>query len=181
MIDIPTLQTERLILRPHRLEDFEAMRTMWADEEVYRHIGGVASTREQSWTRLLRYAGHWHHLGFGFLAIEEKESGRFVGEAGFQEAQREITPSMEGTLEAGWVLSPSVHGKGYATEALKVLLDWADQRFPDMPMTCIIAPDNAPSLKLAEKLGFGQVALTTYSGKPTVLLERRAADGPTLD
>jgi RimJ/RimL family protein N-acetyltransferase len=181
MIDIPTLQTERLVLRPHGLEDFEALRAMWADEDVFRHIGGVPSTREQSWTRLLRYAGHWQHLGFGYLAIEEKETGRFVGEAGFQEAQRDIAPSMKGTLEAGWVLSPSVHGKGYATEALQALIGWAEEHFPDLSMTCIIAPDNAASLRLADKLGFREAAITTYGGKPTVLLERRTESDPALD
>lgn len=180
-MDIPTISTERLLLRPHRLDDFEALQAMWADAQVVHHIGGTPSTREQSWTRLLRYAGLWHHLGFGYLAIEEKQTGRFIGEAGFQEARRTITPSIEGTLEAGWVLGAEAHGKGYATEALTALIGWAEERFADRPMTCIVAPDNAPSLRLAAKLGFRQTAVTTYSGKPTVVLERRAGNGPALD
>jgi RimJ/RimL family protein N-acetyltransferase len=181
MSDIPTIETDRLILRPHRLDDFGALSTLWADEEVVRHIGGTPSTREQSWARLLRYAGLWHHLGFGFLAIEEKDSGRFVGEAGFHEVLRDMTPSIEGTLETGWAFLPSVHGRGYATEALQALVAWADARFPDRSMTCIISPDNSPSLRLAHKIGFRQMAITTYSGKPVVLLERRAHNDTASD
>ncbi|TCR92936.1 GNAT family N-acetyltransferase [Rhizobium sp. BK376] len=174
MPDMPTIETERLILRPHRLDDFDACSALWADADVVRHIGGTPSTREQSWARMIRYAGLWHHLGFGFLAIEEKSSGRFVGEAGFHEVLRDIVPSIEGTLEAGWAFSPSVHGRGYATEALQAMIGWAEAKLPDRRMTCIIAPENAPSLRLAEKLGFRQIALTTYSGKPTILFERSA-------
>ena len=102
MIDIPTLETERLTLRPHRLDDFEAHAALWADEKVVRFITGAPSTREQSWSRMLRIAGMWHHMGFGFLAIVERESGRFIGEAGFPEARREMEPSIEGTMEIGW-------------------------------------------------------------------------------
>jgi len=164
MIDIPTLETGRLILRAHRLGDFDAHFELWRDEDVVRFIGGVPSTREQSWSRLLRLAGMWHHMGFGFFAIEEKDGGRFIGEAGFLEAKREMQPSIEGTMEVGWALMPSAHGKGYATEALKAIIGWGEKQFPGRVMTCIISPDNAPSLKVADKLGFRETARTDYNG-----------------
>jgi RimJ/RimL family protein N-acetyltransferase len=179
MTDIPTIHTERLVLRSHRLDDFKDFCALWADDDVIRHISGTPSTREQSWARMMRYAGLWHHLGFGFLAIEEKATGRFIGEAGFHEVLRDMSPSIEGTLETGWALMPSVHGRGYATEALRALLAWADHGFPDRRMTCIISPDNAPSLRLADRIGFREMTITTYLGKPAVILERRAAGGPT--
>ena len=156
MTEIPTIETERLILRPHTVEDFEAYHALWSNDAVVRFISGVASTREQSWGRMLRVAGMWHHMGFGFLAIEEKSSGRFVGEAGFLDMKRDMQPvGTEGTLEAGWALMPEVQGKGYATEALRALIGWAEAHFPERPMSCIIDPDNTASLRLAEKLGFG--------------------------
>ena len=169
---IPTLVTERLILRPHRLDDFEACATLWADPAVVRFIGGVPFTREQSWSRLLRYKGSWHFLGFGFWAIEERQSGDFIGEAGFLEARRAMTPSIEGTLETGWVLSPSAHGKGYATEGLTAMIGWGETRFPLQKMTCIIATENSASLQVAAKLGFKEVTKTTYLGSAIALLER---------
>ncbi|MBX4956325.1 GNAT family N-acetyltransferase [Rhizobium lentis] len=164
MIDIPTLETERLTLRPHRLDDFEAHAALWADEEVVRFITGVPSTREQSWSRMLRLAGMWHHMGFGFLAMVEKESRQFIGEAGFLEARREMEPSIEGTMEVGWALMPTAQGRGYATEALAALIGWAEAHFPGKAMSCIISPDNVASLRVAAKLGFRETARTQYNG-----------------
>lgn len=169
---IPTIVTERLILRPHRLDDFEACAALWAEPAVVRFIGGVPYTREQSWSRLLRYKGSWHFLGFGFWAIEERQSGDFVGEAGFLEGRRAMTPSIEGTLEAGWVLSPSANGKGYATEALTAMIGWGKAQFPEHRMTCIIATENKASQRVAAKLGFKAVTETTYFDSAIVLLER---------
>ncbi|MBX5022966.1 GNAT family N-acetyltransferase [Rhizobium lentis] len=165
MIDIPTLETERLTLRPHRLDDFEAHAALWADEEVVRFITGVPSTREQSWSRMLRLAGMWHHMGFGFLAMVEKESRQFIGEAGFLEARREMEPSIEGTMEVGWALMPTAQGRGYATEALAALIGWAEAHFPGKAMSCIISPDNVASLRVAAKLGFRETARTQYNGE----------------
>ncbi|ANK85183.1 MULTISPECIES: GNAT family N-acetyltransferase [unclassified Rhizobium] len=165
MIDIPTLETERLTLRPHRLDDFEAHAALWADETVVRFITGAPSTREQSWSRMLRIAGMWHHMGFGFLAILERESGKFIGEAGFLEARRDMEPSIEGTMEIGWALMPAAHGRGYATEALTALIGWAEAHFPGTPMSCIICPENHASLRVAAKLGFREMVRTQYNGE----------------
>lgn len=169
---IPTIETERLILRPHRLDEFEAYANFWADPEVVRFITGVPSTRENSWGRMLRVTGMWHLMGFGFLAIEEKATGRFLGEAGFQDMRREFQPSIEGTLETGWALIPSVHGLGYATEAAGAMVDWGTTHFPHMEMTCIISPENDASLRVAAKLGFRETARTDYHG-PIVVLSRQ--------
>ncbi|MES5101040.1 GNAT family N-acetyltransferase [Agrobacterium sp. BA1120] len=169
MVTIPTIETSRLLLRPHHMDDFADYVALWADPDVVRYIGSAPSTREQTWARLLRAAGHWHHLGFGFLIIEEKESGKLIGEAGFHEVRRNITPSIEGTLETGWLLSPDSHGKGYAFEALTALVEWAENTFPEMAMTAIIHPENGPSLKLAGKLGFVETARTNYNGEIVIL------------
>lgn len=171
--DIPTIETERLILRPHRMEDFDAYAAFWADPEVVRFITGVPSTRENSWGRMLRVNGMWHLMGFGFLAIEEKATGRLLGEAGFQDMRRDFEPSIEGTLETGWALIPSAHGKGYATEAVGALIAWADAHFPSRRMTCIISPQNQASLRLAAKFGFREFARSDYHGPIIVLARER--------
>lgn len=171
MTFIPTIETERLRLRAHHLDDFDTYAALWANEEVVRHISGVPSTREQTWARLMRAAGMWHHMGFGFLAIEEKSTVRLIGEAGFHEVRRDMNPSIEGTLEVGWLLSPEAQGRGYATEALRALIGWADENFPGKAMTCIISPENEASLRLAGKLGFAEVARTDYH-EEVILLSR---------
>ena len=150
----PILETGRLRLREHRASDLEDYAAMWADPRVTRFIGGQPMSREQAWVRLLRYRGMWVMLGFGFWAIEDRETGRFLGEAGVHELQRDIRPRLAGTLEAGWGLIPQAHGRGLAREAMRAVLGWADDAFPDRAQTCIIAEPNAPSIRMAADLGF---------------------------
>jgi RimJ/RimL family protein N-acetyltransferase len=169
MPTMPTITTQRLILRPHTVEDYDSFCQLWSDPDVVRYIGGTPSTAEATWIRLMNRAGMWHYMGFGFLAIEERETGRFVGEAGFHEVRRTMTPSLVGTLETGWVLLPAFHGKGYALEAMTALTGWAQANFAGRDMTAIISPDNAASLRLAAKLGFTEFARAQYNGEVVVL------------
>lgn len=169
---IPVIETPRLILRAYTLADFDAYAALWADPGVVRFITGTPFSREASWSRFLRHPGHWQHMGFGFLAIEERETGRFIGEGGFHDMRREIEPSIEGTLEMGWALTPSVHGRGCATEAMQAVMGWAKETFPGRRMTCIIDPTNLPSQRVAAKLGFREVVRTSYHGNDTILFER---------
>ena len=172
MSTIPVLQTERLILRGHRADDFPAYAAMWATEEVPRFIGGKPLTEEEAWSKFLRVAGQWPILGFSFFAVEERASGRFIGETGFVEGRRAIEPSLIGTPEMGWGFAPDIHGKGYAFEAASAALAWGEGHFGKVPMRCIIAPENTRSINLAKKLGFVELLLTIYKGEPTVMLER---------
>lgn len=169
---IPVLETERLRLRPYGLSDFDDYAQMWADPDVVRFIGGKPFDREASWSRFVRQQGMWQLMGFGFFAIEEKATGNFLGEGGFHEVYRNITPSIEGTLEAGWGLNSAGQGWGYATEAMTAAIGWAETAFAGRKMTAIIDPDNLPSLHVAKKLGFAEAARTTYFDKPIVVFER---------
>ncbi|MDF2689920.1 MAG: acetyltransferase [Microvirga sp.] len=169
---IPVLETERLFLRGHRLDDFEDSLALWSDAQVTRFIGGRPSTREEAWGRLLRYIGHWSLLGFGYWAVEEKATGRFIGETGFAEGKREIEPSLEGIPEAGWAMSPNVHGKGYATEAVQAVVAWGESHFGSARTACIIAPENTPSIRVAEKCGYRELQRTTYKDNPTIMFVR---------
>lgn len=173
-MNIPTLETPRLILRGQRPDDFPSYAAMWATENVTRFIGGKPQTEEEAWQRFLRIAGQWHMLGYGFWTVEEKQSRRRIGEAGFVEGKRAIEPSLKGIPEIGWSIEPAEQGKGYAYEAAKAALDWGIAHFKGQPIRCIIAPENAPSLKLAQKLGFQEILRTTYHGEPTIMLERAA-------
>ena len=168
----PSIETERLLLRAHRLDDFDAYAAMWADETVTRYIGGQPFSREVAWTRFLRYAGHWPVMGFGFWAIEEKEAGRFIGEAGFHELRRELEPAIEGTPEMGWTLVPDVHGKGYASEALAAIIQWGEDYFAVQDFVCLIDHGNLASIRLARKLGFSKETDTAYHGTPLGIYRR---------
>ena len=169
---IPRLETERLVLRGHRALDFAECSAMWGNAEVTRFIGGRAFPKDEVWTKLLRYVGHWSVLGFGFWVLEEKDSGRFVGEVGFADFKRDIEPSLEGAPEIGWVLAPWAHGRGLATEAVRAALAWGATRLPSKRTVCLISPENVASIRVAEKCGYREFQRTTYKGLPTLLFER---------
>ncbi|TIN21932.1 MAG: GNAT family N-acetyltransferase [Mesorhizobium sp.] len=168
----PVIETKRTILRAHQLDDFDAYAAMWTDPVVTRFIGGKPRTREESWMRFLRHAGLWSLLGYGFWAIEEKATGRFIGEAGFHDLKRDMEPSIEGIPEAGWALVPAVHGAGFATEVVGRVLAWGEERFGREKTVCIIDPENTASLRVAAKCGYREVVQTTYHDAPTILLAR---------
>lgn len=169
---VPVLETARLRLRAHRADDYAGCMAIWSDPDVTRYIGGRAFTAEEVWRRLLQYAGLWTLLGYGFWAVEEKASGRYIGDIGFADLKRDLQPSLEGMLEFGWVLAPSAHGHGYASEAVAAALAWAQERLPALPAVCIIAPENLPSIRVAEKAGFQRWQETTYHGSPTLVFRR---------
>jgi RimJ/RimL family protein N-acetyltransferase len=165
---VPVLETARLRLRPHRPDDFDFSAALWADPIVTRYIGGHALTREEVWGRLLRYDGHWAMLGFGYWALEDKRSGTFLGELGFADLQREIEPRLDGMAEIGWVLAPQHHGKGYATEAVRAVIDWGDAHLTCNRMVALIHPENIASRRVAEKFAFRELCRTTYHNEPTI-------------
>lgn len=168
----PVIETQRLRLRRHRLEDFPACRAMWADASVTQFVGGRPLTAEEAWVKFLRNAGHWPLFGFGFWVLEEKSTGIFTGEVGLAYFYRELVPPVENLREAGWVLVPSMRGKGYATEAVSAALAWGDARFSDPRTICLIHPDNLPSIRVAHKCGFRESLRGTYRGEPTLVLQR---------
>ncbi len=170
---VPELETERLSLRGHRVEDYEECATMWGDPEVTRHIGGKPSTREEVWSRIHRYVGHWTLLGFGYWVARERSTGRFVGEVGLADFRRDMTPTLDGAPEAGWALATWASGRGLATESVRAILAWADPRFPRT--VCMIDRGNGASARVAAKCGYREWQETTYKGTLTVLYERLAA------
>lgn len=172
MTDDIVLATDRLTLRPHSADDLADSAAMWADSAVVRHIGGVPSTTETAWLRVLRYAGLWRLLGYGYWCVRETGSGRFVGEAGLADFKREIEPSLGHAPEAGWALAAWAHGRGYATEALQAILAWADVALEQPRTVCMIEPDNAPSIRLAERLGYREFARGAYKESRPILFER---------
>lgn len=171
-LDIPALETERLILRGHTREDFAGYAAMWADPAFVQFSGGTPLSEEDAWARFLRPFGHWHLLGFGFWAIEEKLSHRFIGDVGFGEHQRDIEPSLKGIPEVGWALAVQAQGKGYAIEAARAAVQWGEIRFGRVRTACTIHPANRKSVRIAEKCGYREAARTLHKGNPSIVFFR---------
>ncbi len=168
----PVLETDRTVMRPHRLDDFKASAAMWADPAIVRHISGKPSSQEEAWARLHRYVGHWCLMGYGFWMVEEKDTGRFLGEVGFADFKRNIQPPIDGMPEIGWVLTTAAQGRGIATETVAAALSWGDAHFEQAYTVCMISPAHTASLRLAEKHGYEEYGSTVYLGRPTLLLKR---------
>ncbi|WP_310498547.1 GNAT family N-acetyltransferase [Sandarakinorhabdus sp.] len=165
----PTLVSARLRLRPHRLDDFESIVQQWSDPAVVAHFGGRPFSREDSWNRLLRYAGHWQLLGFGIWAVTRADGDRHIGDVGFLDGQRTGVPALGGP-EAAWSFQSAVHGQGLAGEAVACALAWGEQRFARI--TAMINPANAPSIALARRAGFSLYGSAFYKAAPVGLWQR---------
>jgi RimJ/RimL family protein N-acetyltransferase len=171
LLDIPVIETERLKLRGHNLGDISKVAALWRDSEVTRYIGGSPLTAEECWSRLLRYVGHWSLLGFGYWVLEEKATGDFVGEVGFSDYKRDIEPALGAVPEAGWVLVPAKQGMGYATEAVRAVLNWGRAHFGPSAVACLVHPDHHASIRVAEKCGFKVRGLGMYKGHPALIFD----------
>lgn len=171
---IPHINTARLSLRAMRPEDFDRYAQIWAMPGVVRHIGGAARSRDEAWKAFLTNAGHWQMTGFGQWAVIEQSTRRMIGQTGFFFGARGLGEDFDAYPEAGWVLVPRVHGRGYGREAALAAHDWFDRVLPG-PLVAIVTPDNTASLKLADRLGYTLLRKAEMDGTTVRLLRR---DGP---
>jgi RimJ/RimL family protein N-acetyltransferase len=172
--EAPRIETERLVLRAWSKDDFRPYHAILQQPEVHRHFGPQPMAAEECWRRLMASVGGWQFNGFGTWAVETKADGRLVGNVGLFTAWRDLEPEFGEQPEMGWIMASETHGRGLASEACVAALDWAAANLPPTPIWAIIAPANAPSLILAERLGFERVHETQYHGDPTVVLRRPA-------
>ena len=142
----PVIETERLLLRPPRREDLDGWAELMADPENSRFIGGPVA-RAGAWRGMAAMAGSWALYGFGMFSLIEKASGRWVGRVG--PWQPEEWPG----TEVGWGIVKPAWGRGYATEAAVATIDWAFDNLGWTEVIHCIDPDNAASIRVAERLG----------------------------
>jgi RimJ/RimL family protein N-acetyltransferase len=151
----PMLTTDRLAITPMSMAHWEAYALAWADPQMTAFIGGKPRARGESWPKFVQGVGLWTLFGYGFWTFIDRETGAFVGNGGLARFERGI-PQIEGFPEAGWAFIPDVWGKGYATEAMTAILDWADANLDAPETRCMIDPENSASLNVAKKLGYQQ-------------------------
>lgn len=143
---MPQLETERLLLRPPQLQDFERWAEFAADPVATRFVGGV-QPRAVAWRSMMAMAGAWSLQGYCMFSVIEKASGRWMGRLGPYQPE-----GWPGT-EVGWSLHPEAWGRGYAREGASAAIDYAfDQLGWDEVIHCI-DPDNTPSQRVAIALG----------------------------
>jgi RimJ/RimL family protein N-acetyltransferase len=154
LLRVPTLETERLVLRPWRArEDLDALAAVNGDEAVMRWIPPYrAMTRGESAAALERIVAHWDEHGFGLWALQPREDGAgCIGFAGL--AVPGFLPAVLPTVEVGWRLSSRWWGRGLASEAARASIDYAFGPLGLPSVVSIIDPGNTASLRVAAKLG----------------------------
>ncbi|MEO6263815.1 MAG: GNAT family N-acetyltransferase [Luteimonas sp.] len=140
------IETDRLILRVQRAEDFDEYAELLADEDACRYIGGHMP-RAVAWRKFLQMPGAWMIQGFGMFSVIERASGRWIGQMGPWQPE-----GWPGT-EVGWAFKRSAWGQGYATESAIAAIDWAFDHLGWDDVIHSIHPDNRASQALAERLG----------------------------
>ena len=157
------IETERLVLRMFRESDTDAYAEMVADPEVMRFLGGNPLPRAEAWRNMAMVLGHWHLRGYGMWAVEEKESGEFVGRVGCWR------PEGWPGLEVGWTLHRRFWGRGYATEAARSSMDYAFTMLDQTRVISLIDPENVNSIRVAERLGERPDGEWEIAGKKAII------------
>jgi RimJ/RimL family protein N-acetyltransferase len=147
-IEIPLLTTERLTLRGFEERHFPEYFAMVSDPEVQRFFGDGSTMGEiEAWRHMAQLIGHWVLRGFGLWAVEERATGKLVGRVGIHE------PSGWPGIEVAYTIARPSWGRGYAREAARAALDFAQRTLGRHEVISIIRPDNVASVKVATALG----------------------------
>lgn len=144
-MNVPVLETQRLILRAPCEDDLEAEADFFTSESSH-FIGGPKS-RNDTWRALACMIGHWHMRGYGFWSLDDKHSGAFLGRVGLW------FPYGWTEQEIGWMLLEHATGKGYATEAAIAARAYAYDILNWDTAISLIDPANAGSMAVAKRLG----------------------------
>ena len=161
--------------------DLEARHELLIDADPFRFVAAPSRFREETWNRLLRYIGHRVLLQHGSFTIIGKQDGRFLGEVGLFESQRDPGPDVDGHTEVGWILDRPAQDQGLAAEAALAALGWMDRTRAPAQTVCIIGSGNKPSPRSADKLGYQSFGSCMYKDIEHVMLKRSLPDttGPS--
>jgi len=177
-VSCPTVETERLLLRPFEERDVDEYFGVLDAPEVRAalHLPDDID-RDTAWLQMAMWRGQWELRGTGQWAIEERATGRFVGRAGMHSPARAEWPG----IEIGWTLHPDHWGKGYASEAGAAARDYAFVHHDVDALYSVILPENTRSQAVAQRLGFRPWQERTFSffpDMPHVIWRLRRSDAP---
>lgn len=142
---IPTLTSERLILRPPKFADFPAYQAFLASDRS-RFMNGPYETAG-AWGMFTHDLACWTLFGHGALMIALRRSGTCIGQVGINHGP--LFPEKE----LGWLLYAGHEGHGYALEAARTLRDWAFANAGLTTLVSYIDPANLRSIAVAQRLG----------------------------
>jgi RimJ/RimL family protein N-acetyltransferase len=152
---MPSVETDRLLLRMIREDDLDHLAGLFADPEVVKYVGnGLPAGRDEAERALHSILNHWETNGFGRWAIVDRGSGQFIGFGGLR--------SLFGTPEVVYHLTKAHWGKGYATEMARASLRFGFDERGDDRIVAIAKPGNTASIHVMKKLGMRFVKKANY-------------------
>jgi len=155
--DSVSIETARLRLRMFRLDDLDDLAAMFADPEVMRYVAdGKPVNREEASKALESIINHWRRHGFGRWAVEDKNTGQFVGFGGLR--------SLFGKPEVVYHFAKAHWGKGFATELARASLKYGFETHRFERIVAIAKPGNTASIHVMEKLGMRYEKHASYYG-----------------
>lgn len=176
--------TERLRLRLPVAADAAAAGEMLSDPEVMRFLGGEIVQPDDVPAVIAKWCRRWHDNGVGPFVVE-RHDGRFVGRTGLLVWDTRtwapttfVEAGEHAQAELGWAFARSQWGNGYATEAARGVRDWAREHRGIEHLISLIAPANAASRRVAQRLGATRSASVTLydSGVADVWVHPQATD-----
>ncbi len=168
----PTLETERLLMRPITEGDLDDVAALYANPDVMRYIGLRGPlTREQTAERVAFMADHWRRHGFGMWSLRLKDGGAFVGRCGL----RYLDNTTE--VELGYTLAKAHWGRGLATEASRAVVRHAFDLLKLGRLVAIADPANTASVNVMKKLGMTFERVGHFYGSECVLYALAPASG----
>jgi len=152
MAGIPTLTTERLVIRPFVPDDLAELVAIHSEPSFWWYPLRGPMTEQQTVRFLDRVMGRYESDGFGVEALVERESGAMIGWAGL--GVPHFLPAILPAVEVGWRLAPEYRGQGFATEAGAAALQWGFTEGGLDRIVSIYEPENVASGRVMRRLGF---------------------------
>ncbi|MFM6975091.1 MAG: GNAT family N-acetyltransferase [Agromyces sp.] len=163
-------RTDRLLLRPHRLEDAAEWVQLQSHASVREFLSWPERTETESVAHLKKRTGQTTlHVADDFLALAVELDGQLIGDVSMHLRAARATVR---SVEAGWVISPEWSGRGFATEAARELLRIAFDEIGAVVVFAVVHEDNIASRQLSERLGF---TLASQQGRDLSYSLTRAA------
>lgn len=146
---MPTLETERLILRKMRPSDRSDMFEYACLDDVTRYLLWKPHSDDEYTLQYLRYIESRYKSGsFYDWAIVLKDSGKMIGTCGFTRFDHEAD-----CAEIGYVINPKYRGTGIAAEAAREVVRFGFERLALHRIEARFMYGNEASLRVMQKLG----------------------------
>jgi RimJ/RimL family protein N-acetyltransferase len=180
------LETQRLVLRRPEDDDLDAVLGIHGDPEVMRYIGaGEPWSPQRAELGLSRWKAYWHADEFGMFVVTRRGDDQVLGDVGLLAWNPQTwTPGMlaaigsAAEIEIGWTLARDAWGHGYATEAALAVRDWARAEHGFDRLISLIHPENAASMRVAEKLGAKHERDVEIGGRTARIYASYGGQGP---